>query len=229
METKPKKVIRRKPAVHTEPKDGQKDNVVILNENYTPEERAIHSRVSAESDDWKTITEADMEDFSLAEDPFKLPPPAAKLRDQRKFAFRWITRSASRLDQMKSKVVPFRWWPVNRMQPMVGAMDAFIDDNNGCISREDQMLVFKPYWMFEKELEYKRQLADGNSGDVASKNRTPIGDLEYRSGKRSVNDTRSLREEVKGSDVQYQGEAEMDRAAGVYTPEVGDSDLVVNE
>ncbi len=211
------------------PPDDQKDNVVIMQDNLTPEERSVYSRVAAESDEWKTITEADVEDFSLSEDPFKLPPPAQKLRDRKKFAFRWITRSAARLDQVKSKNVPFRWWPVNSTQPAPGVLDAFIDSNNGCISREDQMLVFKPWWMFEKELEYERQLAEGDSRDLTNKDKMPVGDLEYRAGKRRGTDNKPLREEVKGSDVQFEGEAEVDRAAGIYTPEVSESDLAVNE
>jgi hypothetical protein len=109
--------------------------------------------------------------------------------------------------------------------------DAHIDDNNGCISREDQMLVFKPWWMFEKELDYERQLAAGNSADITAKDRTetPAGDLEYRAGKRRGTDNKSLREEVKASDVQFEGEAEVDREAGIYTPQISDDDLAVNE
>jgi hypothetical protein len=205
----------------------QSDNVVPM----TPDERAIYSRVASESDDWKTITESDMEDYSLAEDPFKLPLPAQKLREEKKFAFRWITRNTVRLDQVKSRSVPFRWWPVNGVQPVANAFNAFVDGSTGAVQREDQMLVFKPWWMFEKELDYKRQLADGNSADITAKNGAPTktGDLEFRAGKRVVEKGSPLREEVKGSDVQYEGEAEVDRAAGIYTPEVGESDLVVNE
>ena len=47
----------------------------------TPEQRAIAERIAGETDDWKMLTERDMEDFSLMENPFKLPPPAQKMVD----------------------------------------------------------------------------------------------------------------------------------------------------
>jgi hypothetical protein len=210
----------------TEPVEAQSDNVI--NMNMTPEERAIYSRVASGDDDWQTITEESAEDFSLSEDPFKLPLPAQRLRDQKKFAFRWITRSSARLDQIKSFSVPRRWWPVNSTQPAPGLLDAFIDRSTGCVQREDQMLVFKPWWMYEREHDLKIMLADGNTGDITKKDRQQAGDVEFRAGKR-VADKGSLREEVKGDDVHFTGEAEVDQASGINTPEAADSDLVVNE
>ena len=90
------------------------------------------------------------------------------------------------------------------------------------------MLVFKPWWMYEREHDLKIMLADGNTGDITKKDRQQAGDVEFRAGKR-VADKGSLREEVKGDDVHFTGEAEVDQASGIYTPEVGESDLVVNE
>lgn len=227
---KPKRWLGPQEKTETD-EQSQTNKVINMQDNMTSEERAIYSRVAAESDEWKTITEGDIEDFSLAEDPFKLPLPAQKLRDQEEFAFRWITRTQSRVDEMKNKRPPFAWWPVNSMQPVAGLFDKFIDPIHGGIGKEDQILVFKPWWMFQKELDYERMLADGNSADITSKNKakTPAGDLEYRAGKRSGYDSHALREEVKGSDIQFDGETEVDLAAGIYTPQVSESDLAVNE
>ena len=204
--------------------------------NLTPEELAIYGRVMAESDEWKTITEEESNDFSLSRDPFELPDPAKKLRDDKQFAFRWITRSSARLDEIRNKPIPFRWWVVNSNQPVGGLFKPFIDPNNGCVSREDQMLVFKPYWMFEKELDHKRRLADAwdqgsslESKDGQKRKGGRDSDVEITAGKRKGTDTKQLRQEVKGSDVEFRGEEEVDIDAGRSFSAASESDLTIEE
>lgn len=203
----------------------------VVSQNLTPEELAIYGRVAAESDDWKTITEEGTNDFSLSRDVFELPEPAKKLRDKKEFAFRWITRKPERLDEMKNKSDPFKWWPVNSTQPVGKIFSSFLDPNMGCVSREDQMLVFKPWWMFLKERAYKDRLADAayNSSALEGKDRQRIGDVELKAGKRSGNEDKQLRQEIKGSDIQFRGEEEVDAAAGRSYPGASESDLSVNE
>ena len=207
---------------------------IIVPGNLTPEEQAIFARVAQDNDDWRTISEEESVDYSLQNDPFEPPIPAKKLEQEKKFKFRWVTRSTARLDEVKNKPVPFRWWPVNLNQPVGLVFKPFIDPNNGCVSREDQMLMFKPWWMFEKERTYKQGLADSSfrSKTLESKNGETRrsgrdSDVEIAAGKRVGNIP--LRQEIKGSDIQYGGESEADYAAGRSTPLVSDSDLTVEE
>ena len=47
----------------------------------TSEEAAIISRSESETVDWFGISEEDIHDFSLMEDPLKLPKPCQKLQE----------------------------------------------------------------------------------------------------------------------------------------------------
>jgi hypothetical protein len=200
------------------------DQIVPKNRQMlTPDESAIYGRIMNDTHEWDKIQVTDVEDFSLAEDPFKLPPPAVKLRDSKEFAFRWVTRSAARLDEIKSKPEIFRWWPVNRVSPRADIFDPYIDPNTGCVPREDQMLMFKPYWLFLKEQEYYAKMADAyNTVDEIDKS---DGGIDIKGGKRKVNDSKSMRQEVKGSDIQFKGEAETDIEEGRSVASVSEEDL----
>jgi len=197
-----------------------------VSNNLTPEEKAIFQRVASEDRSWETINEGDVDDYSLSADPFELPEPAKKLRDKREFAFRWITRSTARLDEIKNKPEIFKWWPVNRTSPRSRIFDPYIDPNNGCVSREDQMLVFKPYWLFEKELNVKRGIADNAtaSKDIAAKK-------EEKGGAQLVgtNTVSKSRLSVNNGDISYSGEDEADAELGITTSRVSESDLSVTE
>jgi hypothetical protein len=180
--------------------------------NLTPEEKAIYQRVASEDRSWETIVEGEVNDYSLSADPFELPEPAKKLRDSHEFAFRWITRSAARLDEIRNKPEIFRWWPVNRTSPRSGLFDPFIDPNNGCVSREDQMLVFKPYWLFEKELNFKRGVADRMHNSTSIDNKAEEKGGAELVGSKSVSKSRLS---VNSGDIAYAGEAEADAGMSV--------------
>jgi len=200
------------------------EDVEVNSTTMSSEERAIFNRVMSASDEWKeSIQGFDMNDFSLAEDPFKLPKPAQRLRDAGEYAFRWITRDPKRLDEIMNKNRIARWYPVNSTAP-TSDFRKFIDRNNGAVCREDQMLVFKRYDVFQMEQKMKHSLADAftKSHDPLSK----TGD-EFSATKRRVIDGKASREEVKGDDIHFRGEAEVDKEAGVYTPNVSDNDLTV--
>ena len=219
-----------------EPEEKKENPVIATSKNLTPEERAIFGRVMGQSDEWRTITEEETNDYSLSRDIFDLPEPAKKLVQNKEFAFRWITRKSERLDEIKNRPIPFRWWPVNMNQPVGMIFKPFIDPNNGCVSREDQMLVFKPWWMSERELNYKRKLAD--SADQSKRLDSRDGEIrvagrdtevEIKAGMRKGTDTKPLRQEIQGSDVQFRGEEEMDISMGRSFPTVSESDLTVEE
>lgn len=174
----------------------------------TPEEQAIFNRVAVGDDDWQTITEDSSIDYSLSNDLFELPAPAKKLQEGKQFRFRWITRTPQRLDEVKNKPVPLKWWPVNSTQPTAD-FKHFIDPNNGCVSREDQMLVFKPWWMFAKERAYKDSLAERNFKGKSVEDREEVkkagrdSEAVLSGKKRSGLTNQTLREEIHGNDVIY--------------------------
>jgi hypothetical protein len=185
---------------------------VITTATMTPEEVAIAQLVASQDDSWSTIDERSIFDYSIGKDAFELPEPARKLEQKKQFKFRWITRSPERLRQITAKEPPLKWWPVNRVQPSSGAFDRFIDVT-GCVPREDQMLVFKPWWMFEKERAFKQGLADNTdaSGDLTRKHGSKKGGLEHQAGKRSEGD-RAMGFEISGSDTIVGDESTWDKS-----------------
>lgn len=212
-ELKRKEASERMKKYHAEKKanmDNAQDNAqetkpVEVPVNLTPEEKAVFQRVISEDDTWLTLDNQDVDDYSLSADPFKLPEPAEKLRGD--FAFRWITRSAARLDEIRNKPEIFRWWVVNRNQPRAGVFDRFIDPNYGCVSREDQMLVFKPRWLFEKEQAVKRGIADNVT---SSKNLDNKCDEKGGAELVGANTISKSRLSVNSGDIQYRGESDVD-------------------
>jgi hypothetical protein len=150
----------------------------------TTEESAIVARVIAEKDDWKSIKESEVDDFQLANDPMELPVPAKEMKKKKKFAFRWIKRTNERMDEIRNKPVPFKWWVCNAVNTPF--LEGFFDPVLRCVCKLDQMLVFKPYWMFVKEQEFKQSAADKNSasGDLTKKNGMVKGGGELVEGRK---------------------------------------------
>jgi len=151
-----------------------------------PDEAAIFQRVKAEGErerEWEHVAESDMDDFSLRDDPMKLPDFAQKLQDDKQYAFRWVTRSKERLDEIRNMKPPFKWWIVNAstMPESVNDLDPVL----GCVSKLDQLLVFKPWNLYKTEKRYKQQLADNKdqAGDVHKKDGfVPAENIELKAG-----------------------------------------------
>lgn len=116
----------------------------------TSDEAAIAARIIGQDDTWRTVTAADMEDFSLMNDPMPLPPPAVQMEKEKRFKFRWIARTPARIDEMtRGKQPPMRWWLANSTNtPFLGA---FVDPTTGGIHSLDQILVFKTWDMHARE------------------------------------------------------------------------------
>lgn len=174
----------------------------------TAEEQAIASRVANSSQEWASIDPYSIEDYGLSADPFKLPDPAKALQDNKEFQFRWIERRLDRMDEVKNRPVPFRWWPVNLMQPVGNLFKDFVDPTTGAVHLLDQMLVFKPWWMWVKEQEFKRKNA-ATKRDITALDGTEIGNVELLATKRRAG-TKSSRLEIKGSDIQFTSEDDID-------------------
>jgi len=153
--------------------------------NLTSEEAAIFQRIKSEDREWETISEEETIDYSLADDPFKVPKIAQELQDAKKLAFRWITRKNERIDEIRNLPVPRRWWIVNASTVPELAND--VDPILGGITLLDQILVFKPYWMYEAERKMKEEIADikDKAGDLKSKDKMNIDESgsEFLAGK----------------------------------------------
>lgn len=152
----------------------------------TPEEKSILERVRADTGrEWENITEESIDDFSLSEMPGKLPEWAQKLKDEKKYAFRWVTRKKERLDEIRGYPIPRKWWIVN-ISSFSQAEDS-IDPVLGCVTYLDQMLMFKPYWMFAKEQAYKQTLAESKdqAGDINKRKGMVDEGYEWDAGSRA--------------------------------------------
>ncbi|MFH0826137.1 MAG: hypothetical protein V2B18_25580 [Pseudomonadota bacterium] len=173
----------------------------------TPEEQAIAARVAGDSSrEWDVITERDLLDYSFGKDVFALPAPAKKQQDEKKFVFRWIERTPRRPDEIRSKDAPFKWWVCNSTNT------PFLRDNFdpilGCVCREDQMLMFQPYWMKVKRDEILRRQNEGVK-DVRSKDGETKGDgMSFVAGREITSGDRVVFDESGGdmSDIVAEGD-----------------------
>ena len=126
----------------------------------TAEEQAIARRVMADSGsrgEWTQIKE--VINYEIGKDVFALPAPAKKKQDEKNYVYRWIERTPRRLDEVRNKEVPFKWWICNATNTPY--LKEFLDPVLGCVSREDQMLMFQPYWMKIKRDEILRRQNEG--------------------------------------------------------------------
>lgn len=157
-----------------------------LNPNLTAEERQIVDRVASQDTSWMTITEGDMEDFSLMADPLELPPPAKKAQQERRYAFHWAELKPARIDQLtRMAVPPLRWAIATRTT--YPELAPYVNDNYGCVTRHDCALLFKPWAHHARVIEAKHKLNDAyeqGSGMKGAKNKITgrDGDVEAMTG-----------------------------------------------
>lgn len=168
-----------------EKKESAVDNSAAIEKkqgSLTPEERALADRIASDDREWETIREDELEDFSLREDPYKLPKEAVEREQKREFKFRWVEKRPERIDQIRSLDPPARWWLCNATNTPF--LKHLCDPVHGGIQKLDQILVFKPYWMFEKHQNAKMQIAENklNAGDVSKRDGEQKDWGEYRAG-----------------------------------------------
>jgi len=172
--------------------------------NLTAEEAAIFQRIRSEDRGWETISEEETLDYSLADDPFKFPEAAIKLMDAKKLAFRWITRKNERIDEVRNFPVPRKWWIVNASTVPELADD--VDPILGCVVLLDQLLVFKPFWMYAADKKREQEMAEikDQAGDLKSKDKVSIDESgsEFLAGKQY--------KIGKGDEVQFHETGEID-------------------
>ena len=140
------------------------------NMSLTPEQYAIAQRAEAQDDSWMTISEADLNDFSLMNNPLDLPPEAAKEQNEKRYAFRWCERTVERVDQLtRGAQPPLRWAICNRNTTPF--LENYIDDLLGCVTKLDQVLLVKPWAHHARVQAAKRELAEtrDNTGTLKGK------------------------------------------------------------
>lgn len=204
------KPVQQKPA--EEPSDVKPDYSAGFGrigqpQNLTAEEAAIFQRVMSESNDWQTITEDEMNDFSLIADPFDLPPEARKRQNEKQFAFRWAARKSERVDELRSAAPPLRWMIANKTTcPWLSEKD--VDPILGCVPRLDQMLFFKPWAWHERVRAAKMELAE---------NQDRTGDIKRRHGMKDKGGNWMYGEQfrITQSDEVMADESMMDAAMGI--------------
>ena len=188
------------------PRKKTNDNYAHSERTLTPEERAIVERINTEDGDWGPISEEEMVDFSLSEDPFKLPKEAAEKQKKQEYAFRWAERKPERIDELKHAPGPFAWRVCNMSTtPFLGK---YIDPIIGGVLRMDQILMYKPYRMYAMAQQTKLDRANAqlNAGDISKKNGYQDQDrgVEYMSGPQH---------RITGSDEVMADEATLDSSS----------------
>lgn len=186
----------------------------------TAEEQAIINRAE-KAVSWPDESERASIDYSLMQDKFRYPEPCYTMMKRKKFAFRWITRTPERIDEMRNNPIPFRWAIANRTNTPFLA--EFVDKTLGCIIRLDQILVYRPWWMHEEENSYDRQMAEGKDRPITSKDGEIRNDIEFVASTRSGETSKRARAEI-GGDAIIAGDAEdtgspMYEQGGGYEPE----------
>jgi hypothetical protein len=144
------------------------DNQEQSNQTLTPDQQAIFNRVEAETAEWETIREDQIEDYSLSISPLDLKhnfPEAWEKQNNRLFAFRWCERTEKRVDELTRGGHPVTRWKICT-RVTTPFLSKYIDKMLGCVSRLDQILLFRPWerHMIEKNAKNRLLEAHANSG-----------------------------------------------------------------
>jgi len=170
----------------------------------TAEEQAIAARVAAESGkEWGTIGERSSIDYSLGKDMFELPPEALKAQLEKRFAFRWVTRTAARIDEMRTKRRPLTWGVCNAVSTPF--LKKYIDPITGGICREDQILMYKPWWMHAEHRAMIDRLSNERSQDLTHLDGTSKADgASFVAAKRDYGSAKNpSRTEIGSDDIVF--------------------------
>lgn len=179
----------------------------------TPDESALFDQISRSKPDWEQFfTEDDLEDFSLAEDPMKLPKEAARKQELREYAFHWAEDTSKRIAQMTSAEAPNKWWIVNRTTaPWLPSR--YFDPTVGAVRKHGCILMMRPWKLHEavkraknrlaEALYESRELSKGGAAKVAA--RDASGHIQPVTGDRA---------QIRGGDAVFEGELVSAESAG---------------
>lgn len=148
-----------------ETKQSNIDNQIDQNQVMTPEQQAIVRRVQSESADWAPINEGDLNDFSLSIHPLNLKdnfPQAWKEQIEKRFAFRWCERTDKRIDELTRSGHPVTRWKLCT-RTTTPFLKEYIDSMWGCVTRLDQVLLYRPWDRHMIEMNAKREIAQAKA------------------------------------------------------------------
>ena len=152
---------------NTQTKDNQEPTGAM-----TPDQQAIYQRVRSESAEWEPISEESMHDYSLAIHPLDLKdnfPEAWKEQVEKRYAFRWCTRSDERIDELTRGGHPITRWKLCT-RTTTPELEHYIDSSWGCITRLDQVLLFRPWDRHMIERNAKQQYAEAKAASGKPEN-----------------------------------------------------------
>lgn len=160
-----------------EPKNETDDQANLSREAITSEQQAIQQRVLAEPAEWETITEEQMNDFALMTNPLNLNesfPEAWKEQIEKRYAFRWCEREDKRIDELTRSGHPVTRWKLCT-RTTTPFLAKYVDSVWGCVTRLDQVLLFRPWERHMIERRAKDRTAEahaeaGKAENVAMRN-----------------------------------------------------------
>ena len=187
-------------------KETKTKNETTTAQPMTTEERAIADLVGDQDTDWFTIREDELNDFSLAANPFDLPPEAEKMQNEKVYAFRFCERKPERVRQLtRGAKPPKRWAIVNKNNlPELGHL---VDTITGGVIVEDQIMLFKPWSHHAAVQEAKQRLADASymAGTLKGKRRQMENAVEGVEAYEGEQYKISSRDEVMADESVYDG------------------------
>jgi len=189
--------------------DNQKDQ--FQNAAMTPDQQAILRRVEAESAEWEPITEESMHDFSLAKHPLDLKdnfPETWKEQSEKRYAFRWCERTEKRIDELTRSGHPVTRWKLCT-RTTTPFLAKYVDHIWGCVTRLDQVLLYRPWdrHMIEKRAKdgYARAKADSGKAENVAMRRAQDGVEAYVGPEHKI----GANDEVQYEDTRaFDGESE---------------------
>lgn len=141
------------------------DQADLLSGAMTPEQQAIVKRVQAAEAEWEPITEEQMSDFALMTNPLNLDvsfPEAWKEQQEKRFAFRWCEREDKRIDELTRSGHPVTRWKLCT-RTTTPFLEQYVDSIYGCVTRLDQVLLFRPWDRHMIEKRAKDQTAEAKA------------------------------------------------------------------
>lgn len=174
----------------------------------TPDENALFDQISRSKMDWEQITEDDLNDFSLSEDPMKLPPEAARKQELREYAFHWAAENSKRIAQLTGAAAPDKWWVVNRTTaPWLPSK--YFDPTVGAIRKKGCILMMRPWKLHQLVKNAKLKLANAlyESRDISKGAAERVASHDDQGHVKVVTGDRAA---IRGGDTVFNGEASSD-------------------
>jgi hypothetical protein len=166
-EQKHRKKYTRKAKMETKETKETKTNDNRVTAILTPEQQALVNRAAAETAEWAPIRGDEVNDFSLMTTPLDLRvnfPEAWKAQVEKVYAFRWCEKTDKRIDELTKGGHPITQWKLCT-RTTTPFLEKYVDSIIGCITRLDQVLLFRPWdrHMLEKNARNQIKVAKENA------------------------------------------------------------------